>query len=225
MAIMTTGPAVAAISGTVGGANFAVTRYGQVIRKRACTIRKTSQDLCATRAYYHTLIHQWWDYTDQQRLTWRTAAERRTYKNRLGHPRLLSGFQFYMKIKILRRVLGAQIFTDPPLMWASIGLTSITLDFTSGGALRFSATSDETDLTWRAITYGSRPMRSTAISHFSYWRLLGAFDPRTVPAIITTHWNAALGHPQPGEIVALRCFGWIPNELPSPQFIAQGVVS
>lgn len=225
MAIAIPGPLVSAISGNLAGVNFAQTRTGHVIRKRRAPISKHSEPVVDNRAFYQSLLSTWWDYTDEERQAWRSAASLRTFPNRLGIPRLLSGFQLFMKIKILRRVLGAQTFTDPPLMFASLGLTSLTIDFTSGGALRFSCTTNEADVNWFAIAYGSRPMRSTACTHFSFWRQLGGFHAQIAPAIVTTHWNAALGHPQAGEIVAIRCFGWIANQLPSPFFLEQDVVA
>lgn len=127
MAKFTTGPAVAAVSGSVGGNTFSRNRYGQYIRFRAKPTVSTTPDAQNAKGILANLTTNWQTLTDAQRAAWANYANTHLVRDSLGIPQALTGHQTYVGINARIDRDGGTLLTDPPASAAPDGLTSLTL--------------------------------------------------------------------------------------------------
>ena len=132
MAIITPGPAVAAISGSVGGTVFSRNRGGAYIRNRAIPVDPNTASQQNVRSILATQSQNWADLTAAQRAAWENWASQNPVINALGNSIQLSGHQAFVQLNT-RLALDVQTeLTLPPIINAPTGLATIVQDGDEG---------------------------------------------------------------------------------------------
>ena len=153
---------IASISGRLGSVECSQTRAGNVAKRAKPHSRHTTPAQRQAQAHLARGITAWRALTDEQRRIWRRTAENRPLLNRLGLPRLISGFNLFMSVQWdLQGAPFSTIATVPPQMTCPPPDT-VLLSFTAGGACTFFA-------------YGVAPKSLTAYERIRIAR----FQPRT----------------------------------------------
>jgi len=127
MAKFTPGPAVAAVSGSVGGTTFSRNRYGQYMRFRAKPVVSTTPEAQEAKGILTTQTQNWQNLTDAERLAWKQYAETHLVTNSLGVAVTLTGHQAYVGINARIDKANGTLLTDPPAAAAPEGLQSLVL--------------------------------------------------------------------------------------------------
>lgn len=128
MAIFTPGPAVAAVSGSVGGTVFSRNRGGQYMRRRAIPTNPSSPDQLTIRAIFSAQSQDWADLTAAQRASWELWAEQNPITNALGNSILKSGHQSFVGINSRLDLLAQVALTAPPIINAPTALDTLVVD-------------------------------------------------------------------------------------------------
>lgn len=217
MAICIPGPLVTAISGDVGGATFAQTRHGQIVRKRAVKLKKHSAALSFRRARFQSFHRQWEDLTDTLRTAWNVAGKRYVVHNRFGTPRTLTGFQLWMQTAMQMRYVSFTVVTTPPYMQAYPPPASLTLDFTVGGPFNITVPDPPGMPGVWARVYAARPVNSRTLTYVHHWRAVKYFAADGAAHDWFTPFTEVLGEPVVNEVVYIRTHHYLwdrPMSLP-----------
>lgn len=213
------------ISGKVGALEFANARGGGVIRKRQGGVRKGSELQMSRRAWFRKVQGVWGELSDKERGAWVAAAALRTFPNRLGVERYLSGWQLFVRQNMDGRPLEV-VNPFPPLVMEHLPMPYyLTLTATAGVRVEV----DWTTVTPPADPYtlfsGARTVSVRPRTVFRGWRYLlsvltgvGAhnFD-------LTRWWDILLGLPMEGEVIAVKACVWDADFLRSFWVTAQCV--
>lgn len=134
MALVSSGPAVGQISGSIGGTVFSRNRYGSYIRNRTKPVVSTTQEAQNAKARLGNISAQWQARTSTQRLAWQNWAQENPVVNRLGQSIVLTGHAAYVQINTRIEKAGGTILTDPPISPAPVPFTTlaITTDIGTG---------------------------------------------------------------------------------------------
>lgn len=127
MAIITPGPTVAAISGSIGGTVYSRNRGGAYIRNRAIPVDPNTTFQQEARAILAARSQEWADLTAAQRASWESWALQNLVTNALGNQIRLSGHQAYIQLNSRIAHSGLPVITAPPIINAQDGLTSLSL--------------------------------------------------------------------------------------------------
>jgi len=143
MAIFTSGPAVAEISGSVSGTTFSRNRGGAYMRQRAIPVASTTQYALDAKNRVSILSNAWAGLTDAQRQAWTIFAQQHPSLNRLGRSITIPPLAYYIRINSRLLAASEAAIDDPPAAPAPQPLTSLTLaaDIGAGNVdLTFAAT-------------------------------------------------------------------------------------
>lgn len=178
MAIAKPGPIIGALSGNLGGANFANSRFGLTVRVvKPPPGPPTQTQFLVTRAM-QLARQRWRDITEDQRDAWRTFAANTLLRNRLGTQRNLTGHQTFIRHNFQNAGFGLPIIDDPPTPWSFDWPTDFTVTVTAG----FSAWVTPTPLHIMGgdpfLVQAARPVTTHPIDHFQRWAIIGI--PATV---------------------------------------------
>jgi len=116
MAKYTPGPAVAAVSGSVGGTTFSRNRGGQYMRRRAIPTRSTTVYAQLAKAILAARSQAWQSLTAAQRAAWLGYAQQFPVLNTLGNSFTRSGQQAYVAINSRLALASAALLTAPPII-------------------------------------------------------------------------------------------------------------
>lgn len=206
MAICREGTIVGPISGGVGGVVFAQTRYGCVLRKRGTTTDKSTSAQLDRRARFEQVVRAWSGLADEERAAWRAAAGSRTFPNRLGIERYLTGYQVFVWWH-MSLITAAAIYPLPPGYMVRLpSATGLVLTASAAGAVEIDwVTAPPGPFVYTAYK-GVRTMSVRPRRVFRGWRFLNwVIGPAGAQnRDITTEWDGVLGHPVEGEVVAVR---------------------
>lgn len=127
MAIFTPGPAIGAISGSIGGSVFSHNKGGPYIRNR--TIPTASQSAYAVNAKARLAqISQAWQLEDAAtQLAWREWAKTNPISNALGQSRTVPGHVAYIRVNTCLMAVNLQPIVLPPILPAPEPLTSLSV--------------------------------------------------------------------------------------------------
>lgn len=118
-ALFLPGPAVAEISGSVGGTTFARNRFGAYMRNRTIPVNPNSSHQQAVRNAVAQLAARWSQVlTSDQRSEWNSYGANVTVQNALGQDVNLTGFQQYIRSNSVRTARGDPIEDDGPAVLA-----------------------------------------------------------------------------------------------------------
>jgi len=128
MAIMTPGPTVAALSGSIGGSVYSRNRGGAYIRNRAIPVDPNTTAQQSRRAILASQSQGWADRTDAERAAWRNWAVQNPITNALGNSILLSGHQAYVKLNSRLDLVAEPTLLVPPIINAPLALDAVVQD-------------------------------------------------------------------------------------------------
>lgn len=206
MAIFTPGPLVAAISGNVAGINFVAGRPTRYVRPALGRVNKRTSPQLQRRARFLQVIRTWTEIGQAQRLEWITAAKQITSPNRLGIPRTISGFQFFVKVN-LQRVDSYAITTSPPqTLTRGPAPTHVTITASAAAGVYVSWHQPIPPGSAHAYFFGARSTSSKPTAQLIAWRFLSSHLGTGGPNAhtITAEWDQILGHPVQHELIAIR---------------------
>lgn len=136
------GPMATHISGSVGGTTYSHNRYGLYSRRRAIPVTATSSYAVNAKTRLSNRSQAWQGLTAAQRLAWREWAADHPVIDALGQQQLLTGHAAYVALNTRIDAMGGTAITDPPIIAAPPGLTSLVQDADIGAG--------DTDLTFTA---------------------------------------------------------------------------
>lgn len=130
MALFTPGPAVAQVSGRVGGTIFSHNRGGMYMRNGSKPSVVTTPFALAQKAILAAVSQAWGGLSDGDREAWREYAAANPVKNRLGRSASLSGSNWFVALNSrIQRCGGAMIDLPPSgAAPASTLLDTVTID-------------------------------------------------------------------------------------------------
>ena len=88
-----------AVSGIVGGVEFAMAKEGMVAKRRKPPRPFDSPAQIAAMTVFYRRVADWQAMTPEAMLEWTAYANTHPVKNRLGQTRYLSGYQWFMKLR------------------------------------------------------------------------------------------------------------------------------
>jgi len=114
MAIAKLGPIVQALSGSVGGTNFAQGQHNTIVRKRQRYKLSKTPDQINQATAFKGAIAAWHALSSPQRLQWNRVAATVTFQNSLSIPINLSGFQLFLKFHGREWIGSPPATSNPP---------------------------------------------------------------------------------------------------------------
>lgn len=127
MAKYTPGPAVASVSGSVGGTVFSRNRFGQYMRRRALPVQPNTQYQEEQRGFVGAASQAWQGLTEDIRRAWATFAQNNPMVDRLGQTQILTGHQAFVKTIIRQVRLGGSPTFLPPVAGPPPALATVSL--------------------------------------------------------------------------------------------------
>lgn len=215
----TTGP----ISGALGGAVYVNSRGSKVVRHRP--LKGPGIEPEAVNGYGRpaarlaTITRYWRTLTALQRQAWNAAANQRTYPNRLGEGRNLSGFQLFVKYNMLVwwPLVDINPIGDPPIDGTSPPPALVTPTIETGSTKEITIDAGDLVTTYRFYVYAAVLYRDTVTKNQPRLKFLGVkavnFDPETVD--IEAQWDARMPPAQLGMVVWVGGFALETGKWPS----------
>lgn len=219
MAIAKTGPIIGALSGNLGGANFANSRFGLTLRQlKAPPPPPTGSQRTITRTYQ--LARSWWPaLTEDQRTAWRSFASNTLLRNRLGTQRNLTGQQTFIRHNFQSALLETPILPLPPAPWPFDWPTDFIPTVTAGVSAIIAPTPPHLPGGDLFLVAAARPLTTHPVNHFARWSIIGGFlSPYGGFFDVLPPLEARFGTLQPTERIGLRIryidfafpkFGWL----------------
>jgi len=218
MARITPSPLVSAISGTLGGINFAAPGSHPYVRSSRTWTNPRTPSQQEQRAQVQRLRAAWEALTDAERTQWGRAASQIRHRDRLSAVKAYTARQlfFLTNAPAAARALGIQ--DTPPLTtpiptppWDSFTVAPIApLPITFG-------TGSFPSGTYYSI-FLARSHRTICPRKFRGWRWVRNFSAAGVLPVVNlfSEAEATLGTPASGEWWAFRACTCVPGYMPSP---------
>lgn len=127
MAVFTPGPAIGAISGSIGGTTFSHNKGGPYMRRRGIPTTTPTDAQLDTRARLIQISQAYAGLTPGEKLSWRTYAENTPIVNALGNQIRATAHQCFVGINSLRLKLGDGILDVPVQGAAPVPLLTMVL--------------------------------------------------------------------------------------------------
>ncbi len=199
MAIIQLSALVGSISGNVGGASFANSKSGPVVRQPRRPTHNASATQDAQQVNLLTQINRWRDLSALDRAAWNAAGAQRPFTNRLGIARPLTGYQYFLKLN-----LNVEIDLPPD---TAADTTAVTITFQSSIATEidiiFTGIPPFTD--YEGFLYGQLLYRDTPIAFNRDWRALGLVNTGgTLEVPIGVQWQTVFTLPILNQFIALQ---------------------
>jgi len=128
MAIFTPGPAVGAISGSVGGSVFSHNKGGPYIRNRTIPTKATSEYATNIKALLTQASQDWQGLTAERQSAWREWAKTNPISNALGQSRIVPGHVAYIRVNMTLMICGYDMVVIPPVIQPTYAPTSLVLN-------------------------------------------------------------------------------------------------
>lgn len=110
MSILTTGPIVNEIRGSVGSRTFSRNAYGPYVKNKLIQTNPDTPKQQNVRTNFAIAVSRWQNMSDSERRMWMSAAKDFPITDSLGQRKKLSGYNFYLKCAMSRFTYTA----DPP---------------------------------------------------------------------------------------------------------------
>jgi len=226
MAIIRMGPVITAVSGAVGGVEFAAARGATVLRRRQHKLRRNSPSALTSNAAYLKTLHSWRALTGDQKLQWNASAANLPLIDRLGNARTLTGQQAYFATARQWIENGFDPAIAPPVVTVAAQPSSITISNTTAAALQITFNGFAPVLfnqvsIWAALS-PDRPTNRPP----KYQRRLGAMGlPGSGILNLIPSWPTDAAKPAIGWTVYLSAVNLGFRQLPSARVYAQVVAT
>lgn len=209
MAIIRPSAIVGAISGNLAGVNFATGKSGPYARQRRSTKHSLSARQVEIRAMMQIARHQWQNFDEPTRASWRQAAANRPHINRLGISSHLSGAALYIQQAMLGVNAPAPETKTGPFAFIPSFAAPPPLIFTdmvvvAGGNKIISFVEPQPDNNRKFIIYGAKTGSNKPLRSWNDFTLLANRNfsgGPTTPANVTQQWDNVIGDVQVGEQV------------------------
>ncbi len=218
MAIFSTGPTVGAISGTVGGANFANTRGSKTVRRRRRSSPNKSAGHRIAQGRMQNFVAAWRGLTPDQRAAWDTYAAGRPRPNRIGVSRPISGYQEFLSYHLLKANFSDTVVPDPPVNFTPQNLTPLSAESDLLSGIQVTHSDTTPFATRQAFFYGRNLYTKTIPKVNNAWTFIGFISTITGSWILTSAWSDVLGLPIQDQVIAIRA---IPSVFPT--FVSEGI--
>ena len=206
MAIITPGPTVAAISGSIGGTVYSRNRGGAYIRNRAIPVDPNTAFQQNIRAVLANQSQAWADLTNEQRTAWEGWAVANTVTNALGNQIRLSGHQAFVQINARLDFTDLTQLVVPPITNAPTGLDTMVLSADIGVGtfdIAYTATPIDADVSiWVAAAIVSSPGIKYVRNLYRF--ILLSTAAQASPLDFQTELEARLGTVTIGQTVHVR---------------------
>lgn len=225
MALVKTGSLISAISGNLAGVNFAMTRYGIVMRKKAFGTDAKSELQLEQRARLGIIQNLWLVLSDTERQSWRTAARAVRFRNRLGMHYSPTGWQLWLYLNLPEGPDPAPNYTLPPRPVNAAPLYNVWCECERPNLFRILF--DRYPYNGGAFfrVFSARPYTVKPVTTFPHWRLTRIRTYVVQPIDIWPQFVDTWGTPTLDEVVAIKIQVWHPDLMPSRQVKAQCVVT
>lgn len=226
MAIITQSSLIGAISGNVGGVNFATGKGTSYVRKRKVSIKKNTVAQTTAKNTMQVVRLGWQNLLEVSRQAFNRMAEGIPHTNRLGQTSRLTGFQLYVQINIPDPIIGItpQYVGPPQSTLKSVPIVDADISFEVGGPYTFKINPDDHPLGSWVNLYVSRPMTKNAITHFKFWRHAGKKQNLVANYDWQSKIEPVVGELIEGEVVGLQAFHTEPFIMPSLLWSGQTTV-
>ena len=207
MAIFNSGPAIGALSGSIGGDTFSHNRGGPYIRRRAIPVNPKTSPQVNIRAILAGASANWREIPATNKLAWNTWAAAHPITNALGNAIYLSGHQAFIQLNTRLEHDGDDTILDPPVIAPPTPLLTLSLTCSLGHP-DFEATFTPTPCgaNERVIVYAC-VLDSEGISNVNNrYRWLGHTELAVESPIGLHAWLVAhYGPISIGQVVHIRC--------------------
>lgn len=205
MAIARTGNIVGAISGNLGGAVFANTRQGLLIKHRPLKNNQRTTDQQTERARHQRIIAVWKTLTADEYRQWHSQAEQVTRTNRLGVTSTASPLSLFFRHNRVQAYLGIALIRTPYPLSVAESCFVDALAFHANGAYNVTLYFSDPYAHRSVWLYGYRPMRTSPTRGVRYWKFLGRANFEGYDSLdIAAWWNPKLGPLSTGEFIHLK---------------------
>lgn len=226
MAILRPSSLIGAISGTLGSIDYVQGATGLYVRKRPRSTIRHSPILATRRNHFLRIVRHWREMTESQRQAWRSAAALSNFKNRLGTPRKLSGFQLFLQIN-LSPFIGTTIHEEAPNnLTATAAPSNVSIRRLPGQpieALFTISTPSGLQLIW---IFCARPVSTRQPRNYSNWKLVITGITTTGDKIVnmSVSFPPVLGNPQVDEHIGIKIRSRDPGRLFSYAVTGDGIM-
>jgi len=211
---------MSAISGNVGGTEYAMTKDGMIMKKRKPSKKMNSPAEIAARRTFQEWALRWSSLSPEQVRAWNAYAKTHPITDRLGGVKNVSGRNLFMKLRMpISPNYDPFVEVEPPLLTAQEYEVAGAL-FWAGGpywyfALEVPPTADiEVDSVWIAR------FQSPSETHKPQsWIKVCSILNTIIWNNITTSIQSTCGDLCPGEHVAIKIVARAPDKWPAPPYI------
>lgn len=206
MAIFTPGPAVGAISGSIGGTVFSHNKGGPYIRNRTIPTKATSEYAIAQKAEMAQVAQAWQAEDAASRVAWSEWAKTNPITNALGQSRTVPGHVAYIKLNATLLACNLDPIVLPPILPAPAPLKSLTVSADIGpGTFDIAWTATPlaaTDLLmiWAALVDSAGINYVENLYKLIAKSALEAASPMDILGQVTARW----GTPSVGQVLHVR---------------------
>jgi len=202
MALLKLGPAVSAISGSIGGTTFARNRYGAYARQRTKPVNPNTERQANVRTIMSACRSAWFStLTAAQRSGWALYANNVPMVNRLGETVNLSGYNQFCRSSAAALNAGVAVVEDAPTEFALPEQDSALAVTATADDQKLGIAFDNT-LPWanetggKLLIYQGAPQDTTRNFFNGPWRYVGSVSgnnstPPTSPASLNAAFPIA----------------------------------
>lgn len=221
MAIFKPGSITQAVSGNVGGVNFAYSSRNIYVRTKRQPTSAGRIKQITNQAYFVEIGNAWTTLSTSLKNAWRTAAKNLPHKNRLGTPTTLSGREFFFQRNFSNLVtFQIAIENSPPMMQATGPLSGLSVENHAPGLYRFSIGTYPTLVTNPWVCWLSNQYTRTSLRHFKNPRIWLRGPNSVAASPCTNEIIAATGPLVVGQFLKFRALSRYQNQLDSPMLFA-----
>ncbi len=127
MAIFTSGPAIGAISGSVGGSVFSHNKGGPYIRGRTIPTKAVSEYAATVKAKMTLYSQAWQGLNAATQAAWREWAKTNPISNALGQSRIVAGHVAYIRINMTLDLCEFSATILPPVTPPAAALSELSV--------------------------------------------------------------------------------------------------
>jgi len=204
MAIAKLGPVIEAISGNLGGVNFANSAGSLTVRQRQRVSKSLSPTQLSQLAQMQRAQSAWSSLSDSDRLEFRRVAQTAVFPDRLGLSRSISGYQLFLKLHARSWIYGAPSMSYPPDPTRNPPILVAFLSSVAGSSFVLNFFNPYLP-TWTSVRVEAARSFSTSKPSFWHgWRHINDVLLSQSGAQFIANVRSSLGDPQTGEWVSAR---------------------
>lgn len=201
MAIFTTGPIVAGVSGKVGSVVFVNSKRSRTLRPAPLKLHDSSPFTARSKTWLSNVRRQWSVIPTAEQNAWRAAAAEILRTNRLGQKAPISGFEYFVMTHTRVFVGPREFLEGPPIPDVRDNTGSPTCVFSISTGLEITADNAFGPLLLRLQVYGWPFWVDHDTKALARFVFLDEFtlNPGLISFDLTTQWEQHFGTVQLGQ--------------------------